>query len=266
MSASSAPTDHDDRSEHVIHVVLVHGVGIDPALLDDLVSELAPLHCVAVERLGYRSGTTATADLSAHVADIEAVCVGPTVLVGLSGGATIALALAIHRSHTPRRTPLQVIAHEPLVGPLVADLHRAVSARASDFSASVGPDAAERFVEGLVGQPVWTALPTTARDFTRRHHDTARCEVAAFTSFAPTLPDLRSIDIDLTVTVGAASPPPRHAVAELLARHAGAHVVSIGAAGHLAPWEAPVSYATVVRDAVERGADARADRQPREAP
>lgn len=246
----STPSSRADLS--VPRVVLVHGVGLDPALFDDLVAELAPLHCVAVSRLGYRSGTTATSDLAAHVADVEAACEGPTVLVGLSGGATIALALAIHQSHAPRRTPLQVIAHEPLVGPLVADLHRAVSERASAFAVSPGPGAAERFVEGLVGEPVWRALPTTAHEFTRRHHDTARSEVAAFTSFTPTLSEVRSIDVPLTVTVGSASPAPRHAVADLLAEQAGARVVPIRAAGHLAPWEAPVAYAAVVRDAVER--------------
>lgn len=246
----STPSSSADRA--MTRVVLVHGVGLDPALFDDLVTELAPLPCVVVPRLGYRTGTTATSDLAAHVADIEAACDGPTVLVGLSGGATIALALAIHQSHTPRRTPLQVIAHEPLVGALVADLHRAVTERASVFAVSPGPDAAERFVEGLVGEPVWRALPTTAHEFTRRHHETARTEVAAFTSFTPTLSQVRSIDVELTVTVGSASPAPRHAVAELLADHAGARVVTIRAAGHLAPWEAPVAYAAVVRDAVER--------------
>jgi pimeloyl-ACP methyl ester carboxylesterase len=256
MSTSST---HADRS--VTRVVLVHGVGLDPALFDDLVTELAPLHRVAVSRLGYRSGTTATSDLAAHVADVEAACDGPTVLVGLSGGATIALALAIHQSHTPRRNPLQVIAHEPLVGPLVADLHRAVTERAGAFAVSPGPEAAERFVEGLVGEPVWRALPTAAHEFTRRHHDTARTEVAAFTSFAPTLSDVQSIDLSLTVTVGSASPAPRHAVAELLADHAGARVVPIRAAGHLAPWEAPVAYAAVIRDVVER-ADADAQETP----
>ncbi len=252
-------------------ITLLHGVGMSPMLFADVVDLLAagpeadsdgrpgaglvpalasvPVH--APVRRGHRSGdeppVSSFADLLADVADLVAA-VGPTLLVGVSGGATLALAAAL--AGTPGVAA--VVAHEPLVGPLVPALHDLVTAGAERLAASdpapspQGVDeAAVAFVAGLVGADVWARLPHEAHAFAARHAATVRREVPLFVGWRPDLSTLAHHAVPVVVSTGELSAAPRHETAAVLAA-AGARSVVVPAAGHLAPWQRPSAFADVI--------------------
>lgn len=264
MTTRTDHADHDDPADHddlAVSITLVHGVGLDPALFDELRAELlaeptdAPTDSpslvvnVAVRR-GYDDGASPAATFDELLADVAAIVDrgAPTLLVGVSGGATLALAAAV--SAMPG--VVGVVAHEPLVGPLASDLHALVSASAAALAASSDPTAALAFVERLVGVDTWSRLPASARVFTERHADVVRAEVPLFLAFAPSADELASSAVPIVVTTGSASAPARHAAAAVLETHAGATARTVDGAGHLVHRERPSSFASIIRAALDR--------------
>ena len=238
-------------------VVLLHGVGLAPCTFDPLMTMIsrssAPLRC------RYRAGaTTPTAGVLDEAGDLLRTHLGepdaddggrrPTVVVGVSGGATLALAMAMI-GH-PRL--LGVVAHEPLVGPAAHDLHAAVSKAAARLAGGDGraADRATAFVRGLVGDDTWATLPDEAVAFPARHAGTVLDEVPHFVAFS--LPSLVGpFAPPVTVTTGERSHPRRREAARVLAA-AGARSQMIRGAGHLAAWEQPDTFADLVRDEIAR--------------
>jgi pimeloyl-ACP methyl ester carboxylesterase len=170
------------------------------------------------------------------------------VVVGVSGGATIAVEMAIIGSPAL----VGVIAHEPLVGPLAPELHDVVVRAASRLDATPGPTGATGFVAGLIGDATWERLPETARAFVARHEVAIRQEVPRFADYAPRPSDLAGIDVPLVVSTGAASHARRHAAAAVLEHAAAARAVVVPGAGHLASWEAPDAFASMVSEQIVR--------------
>lgn len=79
-------------------MVLVHGVGIGPWSYAELAPSLARDHLVIVpHRRGYGSSAAmaAASSLDEQVDDLAGLVDGPTGFVGVSGGATLVLALAL---------------------------------------------------------------------------------------------------------------------------------------------------------------------------
>jgi pimeloyl-ACP methyl ester carboxylesterase len=236
----------------VCSITFLHGVGMSPSIaadaIDELRSALPPtVRVVAPLRRGYRGDAAATSwdELVDDVAELVAA-EAPTVLVGVSGGATLALAAAV------RGIPgvMAAVAHEPLVGSLAPDLDAVVRRSAATLADTTTGDPVERagaFVARLVGDATWAALPHETHAFTAAHAATVHAEVPLFVAFAPMLDELASVSIPLVVSTGALSPQARHDAAAVLAS-TGARSVLVDGAGHLAVHQQPVAFAALVHE------------------
>lgn len=223
-------------------VVLLHGVGMWPGLLARPCADL-PLPCSAPPRPGY-AGLAAATDFAAQVDAVSSALAresGPdgTVLVGVSGGATLALAAGLADPPWLRG----ILTHEPLVGPLVPHLHRRILAAVAGFRER-GVDHVDPFLTALYGDGWSDGLPDSQL-WVERHRATIVDEVGQFASFEPSLDALAAIGIPHVTSVGERSSDERFRVASLLAR-CGARVRVIPDAGHLVPVENPQAFAASV--------------------
>ena len=202
-----------------------------------------------VTRPGYAAGDPhpAVIDLDAQAAALL-TAVGPdATLVGVSGGATLILQALLPRAGQCRAA----MVHEPLLGPLVPALHARVAEAVIALSAAQDPAGAQAFVRGLVGDASWDALPASWRQQVAARARVVVAEAQAFAAFAPSADDLEGMRAaGLVTTVGARSWPARADAAAVLRRHAGARVVPLPDAGHLAHVDAPAAFAAAVLDVV----------------
>jgi 3-oxoadipate enol-lactonase len=229
-------------------VVLVHGVGIGPWSYAAVAAALAADHTVLVaHRRGYGSSRALPppASLAEQVDDLAALVDGPAAFVGVSGGATLVLALALAR---PARVSAAVV-HEPALGPLAPELDAELQAAGAALAASDGdPAGAVRFVRGLVGDAGWERLGPDRRGDVAALAGAVRHEVPQFLSFAPHAGEL-AVAAPVATAVGAASRPSRHRAAAILARHLGTTPTVLPATGHLAQLDNPAALAGALRQA-----------------
>ncbi|MCC2033203.1 alpha/beta fold hydrolase [Microbacterium allomyrinae] len=200
-------------------VVLLHGIATTASIWDRVIAALG--------ELGLRDVTAirrpCTGSLSAELRALEPQVEGALV-VGQSGGATLALALAASRTELAG-----AVAHEPAVGSLLPELLTPV-ARAY----------AEHGVEGLGATlygPTWSAA--MAHD-----HTVIPGELAMFRSFEPSR--ARAGQGPVLVTVGAASPPIRHDAASALHDRLGYEIEPLTGASHFVAWDAPEVFAAAI--------------------
>jgi pimeloyl-ACP methyl ester carboxylesterase len=226
-------------------VLFLHGVGLDPRLFAPMIA-MTPPPAVAPLRWPYARRGTHPESVREQAAQLAAALERTldVIVVGVSGGATIAVALAMY----DLPGVAGVVAHEPLIGPLAPELHASVEASAAQLAADQGPDAVPEFLARLVGAPGWEALTAEARAFAVEHTDVVRSEVPGFAAFAPTADELATIRTRLVVSTGACSPPRRHAAGARLAELAGARHVVVAGAGHLAHVDQPATFASLVGD------------------
>lgn len=238
----------DDRTRTI---VLVHGVGIGPASMQPLAAHLAAAGrpTLVVDRPGYggaahRPPTSVSGQAALVLAALDDARLGVVDVVGVSGGATVGLALSLL---APDRCG-RVVLHEPLVGRLAPRLHAAIEAAAHALAADPTVDGAVGFVRALVGLPTWDSLDPAVHQAIAEAAPVIRAEVPHFAAWAPTPEELRTLDaVELVTTWGSARPAPERAeAADVLARHAGAEVVEIERAGHLAHVDRPAELAAVV--------------------
>lgn len=246
-------------------VLLVHGVGVGPSAFDELAGAVAAAGYTAevVHRPGYGLAGAqpwcAPADqvgwLADRVATPEARVTGAPVagVVGVSGGATLALLVAVRLAE--RGTSVPVVAHEPLLGPLAPALHhrtrRAVSAlgpagRSPRAAATTG------FVRRLVGEATWARLPAAERDAVAGRSALIADEARGFAGLAPTATDLARLrgSAGLTTTYGATSGGERRSAASVLSSLSRARVEVVPGAGHLAQVDAPAAFASTALTAL----------------
>lgn len=218
-------------------VVLIPGVGLGGWAFDGVIAALgSDASCRVVER---PSDGEVTAQADRIAADIRAV-EGTAVIVGVSGGATVGLALATRHPEIVEAAVL----HEPLVGPHAPALHAAITARA-DLLATSDDARTDELLIALVGHDTWAALPQARRDAVDRAQ--VRAEVPVFARFEITADEVeRLYDIPFTTTIGARSGLERRAPAAWLAEHAKAHVMPVDGAGNSAHLDAPVTFAAIV--------------------
>jgi pimeloyl-ACP methyl ester carboxylesterase len=234
-------------------VVLVHGVGIGAWAFAEVAAALAADHRVLVpHRRGYGPDDATGPGLASvpeQVADLLEMAAARGVTdatwVGVSGGATLVLALAM----TAPSVVHAAAVHEPVFGPLAPDLHAALEAAAARLAASGnGPEGVLEFMAGLVGEDRLAALPPSAREAIVARSDVIRAEVPAFIGFAPTDADLaRLADVALVATVGSTSPTWRQLAAAVLGERAGARVEVVDGVRHLPQLEAPEAFEKVIR-------------------
>lgn len=237
-------------------VVLLHGVGAGPATFGTVADGLVIDHRVlVVERPAGRDGGPGLplgeqADQVVSLLEGEGA-IGAAV-VGVSGGATVALALAIH--HPGAASALVV--HEPLVGRHAPNLHQRF--RVAAELAATGDAAAVSVVRSVMGDGTWVELSDAEREAIVADGPRWRSEIPEFAAFDPTEAELRSLGaLPVLVTVGGRSSEERYAAAGVLARLAGAEVEVVPGAGNAVQLDAPVPFARLVRTwlAVPAGAN-----------
>jgi pimeloyl-ACP methyl ester carboxylesterase len=167
----------------------------------------------------------ATGDLDAELAALEPLCKG-AIVAGVSGGATLGLALAARGSGLAG-----ALLHEPAVGSLLPGL---LAPMAAAYEAG-GPWA---FAATLYG-PAWTPAEAPA-DLAAVGRD-----LAMFRAFEPAAPAPGEGQVILTV--GAHSPPVRHESVTRLSAAYGFPVITLPGTSHAVHLENPRAFAAAIR-------------------
>lgn len=225
-------------------IVLLHGVGTGPGTFHRMARDLAVDHrVVVVERPWDPERPPSLPDQAAAVAaTVEALDLDGCVVAGVSGGATLALTLAIH--HPERLGGL--VLHEPLVGAHVPALQERFAAAAR--RAATGDEATVAVVRGVMGERTWLRSSEQLRASIADTAARSRAEIAVFAGFDPAAEDLVGLrPLPVLTTVGARSDDDRRAAAARLAELAGAAVATVIRCGNAAQLDAPEVFAGLVR-------------------
>jgi pimeloyl-ACP methyl ester carboxylesterase len=170
-----------------------------------------------------------TGDLAAEVAALRPSCAG-AVVAGVSGGATLGLALAA------AGVPAAAVLHEPAVGSLLPGLLDQVRAAYAEGGVPA-------FARALYGT-AWTAAEAPADP------GAVARDLAMFTSFEPVAPAPGAGPV--IITVGERSPAIRHESAARLAVKFGFSVEVIAGAGHAVHLTHPAAFAAAVNRTAAR--------------
>lgn len=234
-------------------MVLLHGVAFGPESFASITRERSGSQFLVPHRRGYGHSVDLppAQDLDVQVADIVATidteAASPVVLAGISGGATLALAVALAHPGLVRR----LVVHEPAIGPLGPGLAAILNSSARAFA--VAEDVREPAValaRTLAGPTTWRRVPS-ARASVERVAATMAHEVPQFAAFAPTTGDLMRLrELPVVSSVGRDSGPERYEVSRALIVCADAMEVALPC-GHLAQIEAPQAFATALVMEVE---------------
>jgi pimeloyl-ACP methyl ester carboxylesterase len=168
-------------------------------------------------------------DLEAEMAALAPLCKG-AVVAGVSGGATLGLALAAHGAGLAG-----AVLHEPAVGSLLPGLLDSVAAAHRDGGIPA-------FAAALYG-PAWTPDEAPADD------SAVARDLAMFRAFEPAAPAAGEGAVMLTV--GALSPPARQESVRRLAAAFGLPVSVLPGTGHAVHLEQPRVFADQIRAVVE---------------
>ncbi|OLE28112.1 MAG: hypothetical protein AUG49_03305 [Catenulispora sp. 13_1_20CM_3_70_7] len=202
-------------------VVLVHGAATTAAVwspVREILLREWPAIVLTVPQRAY------SGDLDTEVAALAEVAAG-AVVIGVSGGATLGLALMASG------VPLAgAMLHEPAVGSLVPGL-------LSHVAAGYEKDGVAGFGAALYG-PAWdTSMAPADPDAVSR-------DFAMFRAFEPAA--LARVPERASMTVGALSPPARHEAARALSSFAGLPYRVLDGCGHAAHLERPGLFAAVI--------------------
>lgn len=226
-------------------IVLVHGVGFGPDTLAPLALALAlAAHApvISITRRGYgeRARVPPATNVAEHVDDIlcalDDAGLQRAVIAGMSGGATIALALAL--SH-PERVQAAV-AHEPAVGSIAPELRTLVRSALLDGGG-------RNLLRVLAGVETWSNLPTDVVTALDAHPGLVEADAGAFLAFEPRLPAVCD-RVPLVCSVGERSSALRFTVAGRVAARTRAPVVVVPGCGHLPQLDAPEAFAQLILD------------------
>ncbi|MHA6758716.1 alpha/beta fold hydrolase [Streptacidiphilus sp. PAMC 29251] len=200
-------------------VLLIHGAATTAAVWSAVRSLLPGLEVLAPQR-GY------SGELRVELAALAEAAEG-AVVVGVSGGATLGLALLA------AGVPVAgAVLHEPAVGSLVPGL-------LAHVAAGYAADGVAGFGTALYG-PSWDPSLAPAEE------DAVRRDFAMFRAFEPT--PLPASGVQLMTTVGALSPPARHTAARALRGLTGLPYRVLEGCGHAVHLEQPEALAAVVRE------------------
>lgn len=199
-------------------IVLIHGAATTSRIWRLVVPHLDGYDVRCPDR-------AATGDLGAELDALEPLCQG-AVVAGVSGGATLGLALAARGAGLAG-----AVLHEPAVGSLLPGL-LAPMARAY---ASGGPAA---FAAVLYG-PAWTE--EEAPD----DRSAVGRDLAMFRAFEPSPP--APGEGPVLITTGALSPPARHESVRRLSEAYALRSVTIPATSHAVHLENPAAFAMAIR-------------------
>lgn len=199
-------------------VVLLHGVATSADVWERVLPELDGLEARAIER-------PRTGDLMQELELLMPLVAG-SLVVGFSGGATLAVALASSEVQLAG-----IIAHEPAVGSLVPGLLAPIAATFE-----------ERGVEGF-GSALYG--PSWSLEMAGDHADSVGRELAMFRAFEPFAP--RAGQGPVLTTVGELSPEVRRRAASAMHERLGYPVEALPGSAHFVPWDAPQVLANLIR-------------------
>lgn len=232
-----------DRGQGPV-VVLLHGVGVGPESFAALAELLEDRHrVVALPRPVGPDGTALSlADQADQLARLlPEVGAAGARLVGVSGGATLGLCLAIRHPEAVGG----LVLHEPLVGSLAPGLHARFQGAAA--RAALGDAEAMAVVRAVMGEPTWAALEPSARRAAEAQAPRWRGEIAAFAAFDPTADQVATLGTrPVLVTLGERSGPERRTAADVLVRLARARLAVVADAGNAAQLDAPAALAALI--------------------
>jgi pimeloyl-ACP methyl ester carboxylesterase len=221
--------------------VLIHGVGFGPETFDAVVAALQQrVSLLVVSRRGYgrRGGVAPAPTVEDHVEDLcgalDDAGVQRAVLVGVSGGATVALAAALRR---PERVAVAV-AHEPAVGSLVPELRSLIVGALEQG----GGGALARF---LAGERTWGRLPEAIVSRVAASESLIEADALAFARYEPEFPSA-DVRVPLVCSLGEHSGRARVQVAASLSARTGAPVMVVPGCGHLPQLDAPEQFAELI--------------------
>ena len=199
-------------------IVLVHGVATTSAVWRGVAAALLGYEVVAPDR-------PCSGDLETELDFLAELCDG-AVVGGISGGATLGLALAA-RGVAFRAAVL----HEPAAGSLVPGL-------LAPMAAAYSSGGVEAFGTTLYG-PTWSLADAPA------DLDAVGRDLAMFRGYEPAAPLPGTGPVVLTV--GGESPPLRQEVQAVLTQTLGVRGRTIPGATHALHLDAPESFAAVLR-------------------
>jgi pimeloyl-ACP methyl ester carboxylesterase len=204
-------------------ILLVHGAATSARVWDRLLPHLAGYDVVAVER-------PRTGDLDRELAWLAPLA-EDTFVVGMSGGATLGLGLAMSGVRLAG-----AVLHEPAVGSLLPEL-------LTPMAAAFRAEGTAGFGRALYG-PTWTI------DLAGGQDDVVTAqELAMFRDFEPG--PATAYAGQVVVTVGEASPPIRHEAARALEDELGYRALVLPGCQHFVAHDQPETLAAVVRRGVE---------------
>ena len=240
-------------------VVIVHGAMDRSTSFGRTVRFLDDVEVIRYDRRGYgKSVDLGTGTMGDHVADLAAVLDGrPAVVVGHSIGGVVGLALAEQR---PDLVPSVAAFEAPMAWadwwPSGSAGGSALAAAADGDEAEVAAVAAERFMQGMIGQHRWERLPPWTRS-ARRAEGLAL--LADLRSLRTEVPPYEATALTQPVTSGyGTGSRPHHvrAAVELARMAARSELVIVDGSDHSAHLTYPKEFADFVRRARDRAADA----------
>jgi pimeloyl-ACP methyl ester carboxylesterase len=237
----------ESNSDAVTAVVLIHGVGFGPDTLAPITRALAGRRqTIVMTRRGYgsRHHLAPGASVREHVDDLldelDGRGIQRAVFAGMSGGATIALAMTL--THPERVSA--AVAHEPAVGSFSPELAQLI---ATALSAG-----GQRLVRTLAGEQTWDALPAELVTTIEENQTLIERDARAFVEFEPRLPPTGAA-APLVCTVGERSSSVRRDVATRLSASTGGPMKVIRGCGHLPQFDAPEAFADVILEHAHLG-------------
>jgi len=222
---------------------------------------------IAYDRRGYtRSGGEVVRSAAGHTRDagaiLDALAGRPTVLVGTSAGATIALDLAIRRPDLVRAVVVHEAAWRALRHPDASGLGALARMQWLAWRGRY-PDAAETLLRWVYsyrdGGSASDAFPEAWRQTARDNGRAVVADLKSSMGSYPNAQDLATITAPVVCTYGSRSRSYMRPLTRSLAQAIPtASVREIDGTAHAVPFDAPGTFAQVIAEAI-RSAEARPD-------
>ena len=246
-------TLHYERTGHGPAILFVHGMCGDAEVWADQARRFSDrFTCVRYDRRGHSRSARGDAAISdaLHAADaaalIEALGLAPCLIVGSSGGAAIAVEVALRSGHLlsgavfsePPLFSLDREAGQALMKDLVPRLEQA--------TAEGGPRAGVDAFFSLVCPGLWSTIDDGRKDRYRANADIGFTDLRS-PSLEIADDDLRTMALPVLVLAGDASHPSLRSVAHRLAAASpDARFVELADCGHVTYAEQPEAFANAL--------------------
>jgi pimeloyl-ACP methyl ester carboxylesterase len=241
-------------------ILLIHPAGATASTWGSMFGDLAGVgRVIAYDRRGYsRSGGEVVRSASEHVVDaaavLEALEVAPTVAVGTSAGAAIALGLAVRRPDLVRAVVVHEAAWRALRHPSASGLRTLARVQWLGWRGR-DAEAAEvllRFVYAYRdGGSAWDTFPEEWRCTARENGRSVLADLRSTMGSYPRPKDLAKITSPVSCTYGSRSGSYMRPITRSLAQAIPtATVREIDGAAHAVAFDAPGNFVQVIVEAI----------------